>query len=101
MEDRIVIFVVIMYCCLLLDFNQSCHCEESFNSLIKDGEEKVDKTIAQFTYAKDPYSFNFEFDENCLIQSTLNGPVRGFRKKSATGNSDVDVFLGVTLAVTF
>ena len=93
--------VVIMYYCLLLDFNQSCHCEESFNSSIEDGEEKVEETIVQSTRATDPYSFNFEFEENCLIQSTLNGPVRGFRQISAASNSDVDVFLGVTLTVTF
>ena len=87
--------VVIVYC-FLLNFKRSCHCEESSDSSIEDGEEKVEETIVQSTRATDP-SFNlFEFDENCLIQLTLSGPVRGFRQKSAASNSDVDVFLGVS-----
>ena len=36
--------VVIMYC-FLLNFKRSCQCEESSDSSIEDGEEKVEETI--------------------------------------------------------
>lgn len=39
---------------------------------------------------------NFASDENCLIQSTLNGLVRGTRQLSSASGTDVDVFLGVS-----
>ena len=57
--------------------------------------DKEATLVQQQACSQDPLS-DFGFDENCLIQSTLNGPVRGFRQKSATSNSDVDVFLGVS-----
>ena len=65
-------------------------------------ESKKEDTLVQHetSCSQDPLS-DFEFDENCLIQSTLIGPVRGFRQISAASNSDVDVFLGVSLTVTF
>ena len=39
---------------------------------------------------------NFASDENCLVQSTLNGFVRGTRQISSASGTEVDVFLGVS-----
>ena len=62
------------------------------------GEEsdKEDSLVKHYTCSQDSLS-DVEFDENILIQLTLNGPVRGFRQKSAASSSDVDVFLGVSI----
>ena len=39
---------------------------------------------------------NVASDENCLIQSTLSGFVRGTRQISSANGNDVDAFLGVS-----